>query len=229
MERVEEGSQMRDAAMSLSEQLVGGVSLGGDRVSRAISIAPSRDLALSMAGPTRDFASISIAIAEQHANDGIPKMEQDAKGWMASVLGEPMPDGPLQPLLKDGVRLCSLMNAIEPGICSKPSETTVPFKQMENINMYLTACKHYGVPTHDSFQSSTRAPPPPPLNRLYARQPPCVWPAADVYVFIHLAPATPQPSRCTKTSTFRRCSTTSSPCRASPTRRALMAPPSDQS
>ena len=106
-------------------------------------------------GATRDMASISVIIAQQHVADDLPKMEVDAKTWIGSVLGESLPDGPLQPLLKDGVRLCNLVNVLQPGICPKPAVTTMPFKQMDNISAYLKAAASYGVPAPDSFQTIT--------------------------------------------------------------------------
>ena len=61
----------------------------------------------------------------------------------------------LQPLLKDGILLCRLINKIFPGACQKPSESKTKFKQMDNISTYLRATAHYGVPAHDSFQTVT--------------------------------------------------------------------------
>ena len=49
--------------------------------------------------------------------------------------------------LKDGVVLCNLANAIQPGVCVKPSTSKMPFKQMENIGAYIKACAEIGVPT----------------------------------------------------------------------------------
>ena len=71
------------------------------------------------------------------------------------VLGEALPEGPLQPLLRDGVRLCTLINILHPGICPAPAQSGGPFKQMENISSYLKASTVFGVPTGDSFQTIT--------------------------------------------------------------------------
>ena len=59
----------------------------------------------------------------------------------------------LQQELKNGVVLCQLVNSIQPGICPKPSNAKMPFKQMENISNYLEACDKLGVPKHDQFQT----------------------------------------------------------------------------
>ena len=44
------------------------------------------------------------------------------------------------------------MNAYAPGSC-KVQESTMPFKIMENINSFLSACTKMGLPTSDLFQT----------------------------------------------------------------------------
>ena len=41
--------------------------------------------------------------------------------------------------------LCHLINAIKPGATKPPSTSAMPFKQMENISLYLEACRSMGV------------------------------------------------------------------------------------
>lgn len=69
---------------------------------------------------------------------------------------EPQEEGPanFQAALKDGVRLCELINAIAPGSVKKISKTTMVFKQMENINNFNTAIKAYGVDDSCTFQTA---------------------------------------------------------------------------
>merc|ERR1712243_142063 len=55
-------------------------------------------------------------------------------------------------LLKDGSVLCQLINAIEPGSVKKINTMKAPFKQRENIEMYLKACANYGLKEQDLFQ-----------------------------------------------------------------------------
>uniref|UniRef100_A0A915IVI7 Transgelin n=1 Tax=Romanomermis culicivorax TaxID=13658 RepID=A0A915IVI7_ROMCU len=43
--------------------------------------------------------------------------------------------------LKDGVALCKLANALKPGAIRKINETSMAFKQMENINNFLAFCE----------------------------------------------------------------------------------------
>ena len=55
--------------------------------------------------------------------------------------------------LKDGIILCKLINALQPGIIPKINESKQPFKQMENINNFLSACETYGCKRGDLFQT----------------------------------------------------------------------------
>lgn len=82
-----------------------------------------------------------------------PVLEAASRVWISQVVGEPLGDASLQQALKSGVVLCRLANAIQPGVCKKPSEMSAPFKQMENISNYLAACDKLGVPKHDQFQT----------------------------------------------------------------------------
>ena len=69
------------------------------------------------------------------------------------MLGERLGSLTLQEELKDGIILCRLVNAIEPGVCPKPSTARMAFKQMDNIGNYLKACADLGVPSEDTFQT----------------------------------------------------------------------------
>ncbi|XP_054161917.1 calponin-3-like [Oppia nitens] len=62
--------------------------------------------------------------------------------------------------LKDGIALCTLINILRPGSVSKINETKAPFKQRENLEMFLKGCELYGLKGHDLFQ----------VNDLYERK-----------------------------------------------------------
>ena len=79
-------------------------------------------------------------------------MEDEARAWIEALTGAPL-EGPLMEALKDGVVLCNLANAIQPGVCVKPSTSKMPFKQMENIGAYLKASEKLKVPAFDTFQT----------------------------------------------------------------------------
>ncbi|XP_076353323.1 myophilin-like isoform X1 [Tachypleus tridentatus] len=54
--------------------------------------------------------------------------------------------------LKDGIALCRLINRIMPGAVTKINKSASPFKQMENIEMFLKGCLNYGLKSWDMFQ-----------------------------------------------------------------------------
>lgn len=56
--------------------------------------------------------------------------------------------------LKDGVALCTLINALQPGSVKKVNTMSAPFKQRENLEQFLAACQTYGLKSHDLFQVS---------------------------------------------------------------------------
>ena len=56
--------------------------------------------------------------------------------------------------LKDGTVLCSLANAIQPGIVEKVHPSSAPmFKQMENVTSFIRACRSLGVLEKDVFNT----------------------------------------------------------------------------
>lgn len=62
--------------------------------------------------------------------------------------------------LKDGTALCTLINTLLPGAVPKINHMKAPFKQRENVEMFLGACLKYGLKSHDIFQ----------VNDLYERK-----------------------------------------------------------
>lgn len=57
-------------------------------------------------------------------------------------------------VLRDGVNLCKLVNAIKPGSIKKINESKMAFKCMENLNVFVSICmKEFGVPNQETFQS----------------------------------------------------------------------------
>jgi len=56
-------------------------------------------------------------------------------------------------LLKDGTLLCKLINVIKPGSVKKINGGNMAFKNMENINKFLTSCEEIGCKKLDMFQS----------------------------------------------------------------------------
>ncbi|MCL4151968.1 UNVERIFIED_CONTAM: hypothetical protein GTU68_038562 [Idotea baltica] len=54
--------------------------------------------------------------------------------------------------LKDGQALCHLINALQPGTVKRVNTMKAPFKQRENLEMFLKGCEQYGMKSQDLFQ-----------------------------------------------------------------------------
>ncbi|KAM3185708.1 hypothetical protein ACTXT7_005820 [Hymenolepis weldensis] len=83
------------------------------------------------------------------------EQEEQALTWIEALTGLNLGrTKAYEDILKDGIVLCKLINAIKPGSVKKINEgTTMAFKIMENINAFVEAIKAYGVPTADLFQT----------------------------------------------------------------------------
>jgi len=81
-------------------------------------------------------------------------LEDEVMEWIAACLGEPLPKGPLEDVLKNGVILCHLINKLAPGSVKKIQEKGTNFQLMENIQRFQAAVKKYGVPQEEIFQTA---------------------------------------------------------------------------
>jgi len=82
--------------------------------------------------------------------------EQLVVSWICAMIDETPPSpghDNVQLWLKDGVKLCNLMNVIQPGVIKKVNTSKMAFKQMENISKFLEAIENYGVLRQDKFQT----------------------------------------------------------------------------
>ncbi|XP_068228486.1 myophilin-like isoform X3 [Palaemon carinicauda] len=86
---------------------------------------------------------------------------REACDWVESVTGLtldwPTSDGLVDQLafghaLKDGVALCTLMNTLLPKAVPRISTMKAPFKQRENLELFLKGCESYGLKSQDLFQ-----------------------------------------------------------------------------
>ncbi|UYV60742.1 hypothetical protein LAZ67_1002085 [Cordylochernes scorpioides] len=82
-----------------------------------------------------------------------PQLEAECLAWIESVLGERLPAGPYEEILRDGTVLCRLMNKLMPGCIPKYNTSGAQFKMMENINKFQEMAKRWGVPEIDVFQT----------------------------------------------------------------------------
>jgi len=96
---------------------------------------------------------LSAQIAGKIAGKRDPASEQEVLEWIEAVTGERLPNAPYDEILKDGQVLCRLINALMPGYITKINTGGGQFKLMENINKFQDACKAYGVPEIDVFQT----------------------------------------------------------------------------
>jgi len=81
---------------------------------------------------------------------------KEAISWVEQVIGRPLSDVSDQEsffaMLKDGTVLCQVINKISPGAVKKINTMNAPFKQRENLELYLKACAGYGLREQDLFQ-----------------------------------------------------------------------------
>ena len=86
-------------------------------------------------------------------------LERTVTEWIETMTKLPRDqssvDGSFGGWLKSGEVLCILVNAIQPGSIPKFNQNTkMPFKQMENISLFLRAVRTLGVREHECFDTS---------------------------------------------------------------------------
>ncbi|KAI8320707.1 putative muscular protein, partial [Martensiomyces pterosporus] len=77
--------------------------------------------------------------------------ERQARKYIEDAIGESL-EGEFLDALHDGTALCKLANAVVPGRI-KINTSRLAFKQMENINSFLSTAKEIGCPSHELFQT----------------------------------------------------------------------------
>jgi len=85
---------------------------------------------------------------------------QTALDWVGQLSGKDieLKDGKLNDsdefgaILKNGHLLCETINRLRPGTIKKINTLKTPFKERENIELYLKGCESYGLKTIDLFQ-----------------------------------------------------------------------------
>ncbi|XP_056644358.1 myophilin [Diorhabda carinulata] len=82
------------------------------------------------------------------------EVETEVLNWIFACLGEPVPKGEFEDILKDGVVLCNLMNKLTPGCIKKIQTKGTNFQLMENIQRFQAAAKKYGLPEEEIFQTA---------------------------------------------------------------------------
>ncbi|CBJ26051.1 conserved unknown protein [Ectocarpus siliculosus] len=81
-------------------------------------------------------------------------LQAEAQAWVEQVTGEPL-EGDFADGLRDGVRLCKLLNTIKPSSVRRvnPFKEGQKFKQMENISNFIRGCRAIGVPEYSLFET----------------------------------------------------------------------------
>ncbi|XP_023026764.2 myophilin [Leptinotarsa decemlineata] len=82
------------------------------------------------------------------------ELESEVLNWIFSCLGEPVPKGEFEDILRDGVVLCNLINKLAPGSVKKIQSKGTNFQLMENIQRFQAAVKAYGLPQEEIFQTA---------------------------------------------------------------------------
>ena len=82
------------------------------------------------------------------------EQEAEVLAWIEAVIGEKLPPGNYEDILKDGVVLCKLANKLAPGSVKKIQAKGTNFQLMENVQRFQAAIKQYGVPQEEIFQTA---------------------------------------------------------------------------
>lgn len=98
-------------------------------------------------------SSLDNDLSELRASKYDGATTSEVRTWISTVIGEELPSNEdLMDVLKDGLILCKVANAIKPG-CASSKKSAMPFVQMENIASFLKAASHLGVPQHELFET----------------------------------------------------------------------------
>ncbi|XP_013403491.1 muscle-specific protein 20 isoform X2 [Lingula anatina] len=98
-------------------------------------------------------AGIARDIANKIAGKRDAELEQAALDWIGAVTGQAVPSGAFEDVLRDGVVLCNLINALKPGSVKKVNKSGGAFLLMANLEQFTQACVDYGCRKEDLFQS----------------------------------------------------------------------------
>eukprot|EP00111_Clytia_hemisphaerica_P004356 TCONS_00012454-protein len=108
---------------------------------------------------------MTAELARKREKNFDASVANDTFDWMKSVLVDGGHDSDADSLklisssadviapLKNGVVLCNLINVIQAGSVKRINTSKMAFKQMENINNFLTACETLGCKKLDLFQT----------------------------------------------------------------------------
>jgi len=111
-----------------------------------------KDVVNAKSGDDGSFGDMSERLSKLSAKYD-KGLEAVVRKWIEEKIKESLPSGDFQSALKSGVALCQLINALKPGSVKSINPSSLPFKQMENINNFITGAQAYGVRSEDLFQT----------------------------------------------------------------------------
>ncbi|KAL5019693.1 hypothetical protein ScPMuIL_002585 [Solemya velum] len=105
------------------------------------------------------------ALQSKVASKYDPNSEAEVRGWFQELLGENIEPGPMnmEKALRDGILLIKLLQKVYDGTPNRPpacnniklkfTTMSAPFKQMENIEIFLKGAEAFGVQNTSLFQT----------------------------------------------------------------------------
>jgi hypothetical protein len=78
--------------------------------------------------------------------------EDQAAQWVEDITGVKV-QGEFGAALRTGQVLCQLLNEIRPGTVRKINDAGMPFKERENISLFLKTCRNWGVHEYALFST----------------------------------------------------------------------------
>lgn len=96
---------------------------------------------------------LSAEVKSKLAGKYDPQKEEELRLWMEDVTGQRIGDNFMESL-KDGVILCELINALQPGSVRKINHSSQNWHQLENIGNFVRAITEYGLKPHDIFEAN---------------------------------------------------------------------------
>lgn len=113
----------------------------------AVASTTAALLHFSLANDTSDTANKARKANMETGEKARAEMMQ----WLSSAYGKELPGSNLQEALRSGEVLCAVMNRIKPGCVKYHQNARLAFRQMENIGMFLQACRAYGLADTELF------------------------------------------------------------------------------
>jgi len=104
---------------------------------------------------TKAEFGLDAELAAKEAAKYDPALEAMVVDFIEQITGESKGSQDFLKWLKDGTVLCNLMNKVKPNAVPKINDSTMPFKQMENISNFLKACReNLGMRENDLFTTA---------------------------------------------------------------------------